>query len=445
MVKKLTLNKYWLEVGIAGTGILMLAVAFLSDLIGVGGASGFGLKQLILVIVGSGLILLVGILLKARQYGWQPKIVLLKEAPSGVHPVDTVPYKYLTREVLTESSRQSMLISVFGTALLVLAVNFGAMWYIDHYVENKGLELVERKWEILQTMEPPVDWLVLGDSTGNQGVVPEVLESKLGGTALNLCTIVPMTTLDDAMMLDVYIDKFGPPKNILIVHSYDALFTEMSPLIFAKVPLPWGISSRYRFSPALISTSQQVQIAVARHFPLYFENGSLKNIIFDGLKSPEALFVSNKGHLNLTPEGYMPVYQSRPDDVEEDKKGHIEAIKEHEFKVTNVNIVAIDHIISLADQYGINVYIVTGPLYEDFYQDRVFQERFAEIQAWWSKAAGRSDYVHYLTTVSTFPRDQMEEVDHTTHLAAEQYTKNVSSEILKLQENTVVRNVLTDY
>ncbi|HEX9926601.1 MAG TPA: hypothetical protein VGD99_28400 [Anaerolineae bacterium] len=444
-MKKLNFNKYWVEIVIAGTGILMLAVAFLSDLIGVGGASGFGLKQLVLVVVGSGLIVSAGVVLKARQVGWLPKFTLLEEAESDVHPADTVPYKQLTREILIVANARSVLTSVLGTMLLVLAVNFAAMWYIDHYISNTGLELVEQKWKILQNMEAPVDWLVLGDSTGNQGVVPEILENELGGTALNLCTIVPMTTLDDALMLDVYIDKFGPPRNLVIVHSYDALSTPMSPLTFAKVPLPWGVSSRYRFSPALISISQQIQIAVARHFPVYFENGTLKTIIFDGLKSPETLFVSRKAHLGLTSKGYMPRYEPRPEDVEDDKEGHLEGIQSEEFFVTDVNIVAVDHIAALAEQHGINVYIVTGPLYEDLYKDEVFQERFAQIQAWWSEAAGRSEYVHYVTSVSTFPSDEMEEVDHATHLAAEQYTENVSSEIMKLQRNTVVKNVLTEY
>jgi hypothetical protein len=444
-VKKVNFSKHWLEIGMAGMGILMVAVAVLSDLVGAGGASGFGFKQLVLVIVGSGLIVLAGVVLKARQVGLLPTFTLLDEAESDVHPADTAPYKQLTREILIASNVRSVLTSVLGTIVLVLAVNFAAMWYIDRYISNTGLELVEQKWKILQNMEAPVDWLVLGDSTGNQGVVPEILENELGGTALNLCTIVPMTTLDDALMLDVYIDKFGPPKNILIVHSYDAVSTEMSPFIFARVPLPWGVSSRYRFSPALISISQQIQIAVARHFPVYFENGTLKNVIFDGLKSPETLFVSRKVNLGLTSKGYMPRYEPRPEDVEDDKEGHLEGIQSEEFFVTEVNIVAVDHITALAEQHGINVYIVTGPLYEDLYEDRIFQEYFAKVQAWWSEAAGRSEYVHYVTSVSTFPSDEMEEVDHATHLAAEQYTENVSSEIMKLQRNTVVKNVLTEY
>ena len=42
-MKKLNFIKYWVEIGMAGMGILMLAVAFLSDLIGVGGGIRFWL------------------------------------------------------------------------------------------------------------------------------------------------------------------------------------------------------------------------------------------------------------------------------------------------------------------------------------------------------------------------------------------------------------------
>ena len=439
-MKKPDLNKHWLEILMVLSGALMLAVSFFADAVGLGDAGGFGLKQVVLAALGSGMLVVAGVLLRARRRGWTPTVAFLEAAQGPVTIAEGKMrfYKQLSREVSTPSSTRSVLISVVGTIFVVLAANLAALWYLDHYSTNRGPELVEQKWKILQNMQTPVDWLVLGDSTGNQAVVPETLESRLGGTAVNLCTIVPMTTLDDAMMLDVYIDKFGPPNNVLIVHSYDILPVELSPLIFAKIPLPWGISPRYRFSPALIGVKEQVQISVARHFPLYFENRTLKSIISDGIKSPDTLFAS-EFHLDLTSQGYMPMMEARPQDVEEDTKLHIEGIMESAFVVSDINRVAIDHIITLADHYAINVYITTGPLYESFYENRVFQDFFSEIQGWWSEVANRSERVHYLASISTFSRDQMQEVDHATHAAAEMYTEEICSEVVRVQQIRIAR------
>lgn len=445
-MKKPDLNKHWLEILMVVSGVLMLAVSFLADAVGLGGQAGFGERQTALAVLGSGMLLAAGVMLRARRRGWTPRITFLEAAqgPVTIAEGNMRFYKQLSREVSTPSSTRSVLISVVGTIFAVLVANLAALWYLDHYSTNRGPELVEQKWKILQNMQTPVDWLVLGDSTGNQGVVPETLESKLGGTAANLCTIVPMTTLDDAMMLDVYIDKFGPPDNVLIVHSYDILPVELSPLVFAKIPLPWGISHRYRFSPALIGVKEQIQVSVARHFPLYFENRTLKSIISNGIKSPNTLFAS-EFHLDLTPQGYMPMMEARPQDVEEDAKGHIEFLKENDFVVSDINHVAIDHIITLADHYAINVYITTGPLYKGFYESRVFQDLFSEIQGWWSEVANRSERVHYLALISTFSSDQMQEVDHATHAAAEIYTEEISSEIINVQQSRIVREPLGEH
>jgi len=46
-MKKLDLNEHWLEILIAVSGALMLAVLFLADSIGLRGQAGFGLKQII--------------------------------------------------------------------------------------------------------------------------------------------------------------------------------------------------------------------------------------------------------------------------------------------------------------------------------------------------------------------------------------------------------------
>jgi len=436
-VKKPNLNKHWFEMLTATTGVFLLAISLLTEVARLGAATGWGQKQRDLAIWGGSLLLVAGAMLSARRLGWVTRITASEEAHTTASAVDKPLYKQLPREVIARSSVRSVLVSVIGTVFVVLVVNLAARWYLDHYAVNPSVKTVSQKWEILQNMSAPVEWLILGDSSCNQGVVPEKIESMLGGTAINLCTISPMTLLNDALMLDKYLDKFGPPKNVLIVHSYVILGEELKPLIVAKVPLPWGVSDQYRFSPELLSILEQLEISLARYFPLYFENRELRSILLDGFVSPSSLLRSEY-HVDLTAKGYMPMFEPRPVDL----TGILESLQKEDFLVTNISYVAIEHILALADQHGINVYITHGPMYEELYENRLFQERWAKIRAWWSDIDRRSDQVTYIGSVLTFPLNQMQgEVEHVIHSAAEMYTEKLALEIMRIQHAASSRPV----
>src|SRR4249920_755258 len=72
--------------------------------------------------------------------------------------------------------------------LLVVSANVLAGLVLQRWSPNLGYAVAKKKWEILLTLHGPVDWLILGDSTANQGVDPRVLATHLGGRALNLGT-----------------------------------------------------------------------------------------------------------------------------------------------------------------------------------------------------------------------------------------------------------------
>ena len=84
-MRKLDLDKHWLEILIAASGVLMLAVSFLTDAMGLGGQAGFGGKQMVLAVLGSGLLLAAGVMLGARRRGWDPKIPTVAELKAYAH------------------------------------------------------------------------------------------------------------------------------------------------------------------------------------------------------------------------------------------------------------------------------------------------------------------------------------------------------------------------
>ncbi len=146
----------------------------------------------------------------------------------------------LPQEIVTPVKSKEFLLSLLGTFIFIILFNFAAKLYLKENTTNRAYWLINEKWELLLNQKKPVDWLILGDSSCNQGVVPSIVDEKLNVNSINLCTIGDMLTLDDAWMLEKYIQRFGVPKNVLIVHVHDAWSREVNRSLLAKIPLNWG-------------------------------------------------------------------------------------------------------------------------------------------------------------------------------------------------------------
>jgi len=88
---------------------------------------------------------------------------------------------------------------------LVCAINVWAARALALHPLNQASRVIRAKWSLLMNQKKPVDTLVLGDSSGNHGVVPAILAARLGGTALNLCTVGDLLAVNDCWMLERYI------------------------------------------------------------------------------------------------------------------------------------------------------------------------------------------------------------------------------------------------
>lgn len=149
----------------------------------------------------------------------------------------------LPEEKIAPVTPRKILGSVVGCLLMLGAANYLADWFLTSYSSNGGYKIAQVKWSKLLTLQRPVDVLVLGDSTGLQGVDPTVLDQTLGGRSLNLCTVGNMLVVNSAWMLDQYIQRFGPPKQVVLVHTYDVWHRKVNSstrLLLAETPLPWG-------------------------------------------------------------------------------------------------------------------------------------------------------------------------------------------------------------
>lgn len=340
---------------------------------------------------------------------------------------ETPPYKQLTHEMIQPTNGRAAAFTILGTLFFVLVANWIVMWLAENYPYNRGYWLVEQKWERLNELNSPVDWLVVGDSTGNQGLVPEVLTERLGGTAVNLNTVGSMGALDDVWMLEAYIERFGAPEQVLIIHSYDAWHRDVDPVFVAKTPLPWN-SWQTQFTPPLPLTGQEtLNLWLARYFPLYADNVSLGRII------EERVFLQRpilQKRYALQEDGFM-LLDAVPESAQFDKdvEGHIRFVSNTEFVMSNVNRQALEQAILLAEAHNIEIYLAFGPLFEGLVQNEQFQRYLTQVRMELQAVAARSDNLYLLGETAVFPAEQMENADHVILEAAIIYTNFIADEI----------------
>src|SRR5207253_10129783 len=149
----------------------------------------------------------------------------------------------LPREAVPPAGWPQILCVWVLVCIIVAGINLTLQWSLNRFPINSGHGLVQAKWNLLKRLPAPIDVLVLGDSSGNQGVVPQLLGAALGGTTINACTLADALIVNDAWMLDLYIRRLGPPKRVILVHVYDVWERDISYDVWAQIPLPWGFWS----------------------------------------------------------------------------------------------------------------------------------------------------------------------------------------------------------
>ena len=184
----------------------------------------------------------------------------------------------LPQEDFDPATFRRLITTMFAAAAIVVLLNCLAGIYLSDQRGNRGYALIRQKWQLLIDLKEPVDILILGDSTCNQGVVPSVVNNRLGKTSINLCTVGNMLLVNDVWMLDYYLSKYDSLSSVILVHAYDIWSRSLSPVAVAQVPLHWGFWDRLK--PTInFEWLQLGKLIVARYFHLVAQKTSLSNAI----------------------------------------------------------------------------------------------------------------------------------------------------------------------
>ncbi len=328
-------------------------------------------------------------------------------------------YKQHIFERFQKTSWRDVSLTAIGVLATVLAVNAAAFFYLESSTINLGNSIVRQKWHNLQTMNAPVDWLILGDSSVSQGLDPRRFDSRLGGRSMNFGTNGGWCLAGDVWMLEAYMKRFPPPKSVLIVHVYDLYQRRLLPNVLVQAPFGFGFWNRFSFKLDL-DLNDRIKYAILRYFPLYSQDQSLRQALLQPVlhQPPETA--------GLTPEGFMASRGADLANVEDDFHKHLRFVRENGFTVSRENEAALERLVDTAERRGFTIYFKSSPVYEMLYKTPEYQKYYASIDAWLSKIDNESDSFVYLREASPFPGSLLQSVDHLTEEGAALFTDQVA-------------------
>lgn len=323
-------------------------------------------------------------------------------------------------------------LEVLGSLVVLVLINSFALWYLGNYSTNFGYWTIHQKWNLLGKIEEPVDWLVLGDSSCNQGVSPAIIAEQTGESALNLCAIGNVTALHDVWMLEEYLQRFGPPKGVVVVHVYDVWPRDLDPLIFGQIPRPWQFWREHTLGTELLDNPDiRSKLFQERYVPLLSQRLTLTKMLRSTFFFKLLPF---KPQWLLDENGFLMDEQARPETAIQDGLDHMQFTAENEPSVSSLNQQALERLVEIAEDNRLPVYLVNSPLYEGLNADAGFQAYLAALQVQIEALVGQSAYVHLVPEVKTFPASQLQTADHLTLSGAHTYTEWLIRRVLSPED-----------
>jgi hypothetical protein len=347
---------------------------------------------------------------------------------------DTRAGSFVPDEIIQPVRPRQVWATWLGAILLVMLCNFLVAPRLLVGGRNLAGWIIGHKWRLLQQQDAPVDDLVLGDSSCNQGVNPAVLAEELGDRrALNLCTIGDMLALNDAWLLQAYIERFGAPRRVILVHVYDIWGRDFDWTRVGSIPV--GFPALRRLQPEVRLQRWQLRSYLeSRYFPLYSSNLSLQTRLRPGdprtRHTPGPRLPDSLGFLGDT--------VAFPDSVERDLQSHLRFLAGEPLRLSPDNARALERIAHLAAEHDFTVYLAAAPVYRGLAGSPAFQAWFARVQNALATAGGEGARIHLLfDPPMTFPASQMQNADHLVLEAANRYTRALASRIREIEAGRV--------
>ena len=160
-------------------------------------------------------------------------------------------------------------ITVFVAVILVIMINALAYQYLQNYPPKSAS--IFRLWDCfmgIQTMDKGANTLLLGDSTSLANLDTGAFADRLGGETIDLSVYAGMSMLADAWLLSAYVQKFGPPDNVVVSRRSHGYGVKHTVELLAAPPLPWAYWDKLGLAPAW-EEGELFELFITKYLVLY--------------------------------------------------------------------------------------------------------------------------------------------------------------------------------
>ena len=300
--------------------------------------------------------------------------------------------------------------------LLVVILNVSFFVLLNYSDTNLGYEVVHHKWGLASNVDDRIDTLIVGDSSGDQGVDPSHIENSTTYNALNLCTIGDLLLIDDVWLLEHYLKRNRAPDRVIVVHVYD-VWHRTEPRMEALRQIPIQMDDWDALTPFIrIGWQWKLSVLFDDLCPLYSRRVTLRNLFSNPLS-----FVAERTS-RFDGKGFRQVTTGNRDATAKDRKRHLAFLSTHSFVPSDVNQHAIRRLLKLTSDHNISLVIANSPLDAGVASNANFLLYYQQLNAWLLNETGAADHVTVLQDVFPVGEEELELVDHVTHSAAKRYT-----------------------
>jgi hypothetical protein len=315
------------------------------------------------------------------------------------------------------SNSRKVLITILVACAVVFSLNFISSQLLEYFTPNKGYQLIRKKWDILEKMESPADILVLGDSSGNQGVDTDLITELTGKSAVNLATIGNALALNNYWMLETYIKKFGKPECVINIHVYDTWYRNLNESVVSQIPMDTS-DMLQQLTQIQLGIKPKFGYLLAKYIPSLGQNTSLKKL----LMRPWAMAYMNQG-IPLTVTGFYSSPKAKPKMVLKDTDNHKKFVSNNIFIPSKENTYALKKMGELSETLDFNLIFANSPVFEGLFSDENYKTYLSAVNEYIGRVTKKYKNIQLLyATQKTYRSSDMENADHLTSMAAKEYT-----------------------
>ncbi len=335
----------------------------------------------------------------------------------------------LPTEIRAGSSWRDVWREVALTVALVVAINALVDRYLDIHPTNRAKAVVQAKWDLVRAPPKDLGWLVVGDSSANQGVDTRMLAAATHEAAINVATVGDFGVVGDAWMLQALLAAGGHPKRIVMVHVADVWVRGLEVLerVVTRLRPPVDVA---RFEPPLAwSMRQKLHLAWNHHFvnrfPFYTQNDSLTWLLLNPGK------ILHPPQVRLDPSGFESEPETSPELFAQDTPNLRKFMKGSSAELTAHQLAALETVARLTRRLHATLYIRPSPLWEGFAGDPAVQPFVNHVADQLEHFAATHASVVLLTRDPFWlPATQLQNADHATEEGARRFTQSTLDEIL---------------